>query len=43
MTRWTEALAQGKAPQVVLSSTHMSAIEFASLEDLKAYAVDLDD
>ena len=43
VTRWTEALAQGKAPQVVLSSTHMSAIEFASLEDLKAYAVDLDD
>ena len=43
VTRWTEALAAGKAPQVVLSSTHMSAIEFASLDDLKAYAVDLDD
>jgi uncharacterized protein (DUF2237 family) len=43
VTRWTEALAAGKAPQVVLNSTHMSAIEFASLDDLKAYAVDLDD
>ncbi len=40
MLRWKEALENGCAPQVVLEATHMSAIEFASLEDLKAHAVD---
>ena len=40
VTRWTEALAAGTAPKVVLEATHMSAIEFASLKDLKAYAVE---
>lgn len=38
MLRWKEALENGCAPQVILESTHMSAIEFASLEDLKAHA-----
>ena len=37
--RWTEALRAGFAPRVVLESTHMSSLEFASLEDLKAYSV----
>jgi uncharacterized protein (DUF2237 family) len=37
--RWTEALAAGVAPPVVLESTHMSSIEFASLDDLKSHAV----
>ena len=40
MSRWKEALEAGCAPQVVLEATHMSAIEFVSLDDLKAHAVD---
>jgi uncharacterized protein len=36
--RWTEALEAGAAPQVVLESTHMSTIEFASLVDLKSHS-----
>lgn len=40
VSRWKEALEAGCAPQVILEATHMSAIEFVSLEDLKAHAVD---
>lgn len=40
MLRWKEALEAGCAPQVKLEATHMSAIEFVSLEDLKAHAID---
>jgi uncharacterized protein (DUF2237 family) len=40
VTRWVEAFQAGMAPQVVLEATHMSAIEFADLEDLKRHAVD---
>lgn len=36
--RWKEALAAGMAPQVVLEATHMSALEFVSLEDLQDHA-----
>lgn len=36
--RWTEALEAGVAPPIHLESTHASAIEFASLEDLEAHA-----
>lgn len=39
VTRWQEALAAGCAPQVVLEATHESALEFVSLEDLRAHAV----
>ena len=38
--RWTQALEAGMAPPVVLASTHVSTLEFASLEDLKAHAID---
>jgi uncharacterized protein len=38
--RWKEAYDAGVAPGVVLSATHMSALEFASLEELKEHAVD---
>ncbi|TWT84360.1 hypothetical protein CA13_58380 [Planctomycetes bacterium CA13] len=38
--RWKEAYDAGKAPPVVLESTHISALEFASLEELTQYAVD---
>ncbi|MCB9850604.1 MAG: DUF2237 domain-containing protein [Phycisphaerales bacterium] len=36
--RWKEALDAGVAPPVVLEATHISALEFVSLEDLKAHA-----
>ncbi len=39
VSRWQEAFLAGVAPQVVLEATHMSAIEFADLEDLKRFAV----
>ena len=38
--RWQEALDAGVAPPVVLKSTHISALEFLSLADLRAYALD---
>jgi len=37
--RWREALQNQVAPPVVLEATHISAIEFVTLEDLKAHAV----
>ena len=39
VTRWKEALEAGMAPAVVLSGTHISALEFVSLEDLQRHAV----
>ena len=39
VTRWKEALDEGMAPAVVLSATHVSALEFVSLEDLQRHAV----
>jgi uncharacterized protein (DUF2237 family) len=38
--RWKEALAAGVAPEVVLASTHIRALDFVTIEQLKAYAVD---
>ena len=38
--RWTQALEAGMAPPVVLAATHVSTLEFASLEDLKEHAID---
>ncbi|MCA9728202.1 MAG: DUF2237 domain-containing protein [Candidatus Eisenbacteria bacterium] len=37
--RWKEALDAGFAPPVVLEATHISALEFVDLADLKASAV----
>ena len=37
--RWTEALKAGAAPPVVLEASHMSSLEFALLEDLKAHSI----
>jgi uncharacterized protein (DUF2237 family) len=37
--RWKEALDAGVAPPVVLESTHMLALEFVSLDVLKAHAL----
>ena len=36
--RWKEALEAGLAPPVVVEATHISAIEFVSVEDLQAHA-----
>jgi hypothetical protein len=38
-SRWAEALAAGMACPVMLESCHISALEFVSLDDLKAHAV----
>jgi uncharacterized protein (DUF2237 family) len=38
--RWKEALAAGVACPVVLAATHISTLEFVSLEDLQAHAAD---
>jgi uncharacterized protein (DUF2237 family) len=38
--RWKEAYDAGRAPQVVLEATHISALEFASLEELQEHAAD---
>ncbi len=39
VTRWKEALDAGCAPKVNLAATHMSTLEFVSLEDLQAHSV----
>lgn len=36
--RWKEALEAGVAPPVVLDATHVSTLEFVTLEDLEAHA-----
>jgi uncharacterized protein (DUF2237 family) len=40
VTRWKDALEAGVAPPVVLAATHMSALEFVSLEELMEHALD---
>ena len=40
VTRWKEALEVGCAPQVDLRATHISSLEFVTLDDLKRHAVD---
>ena len=37
--RWREALEAGVAPPVDLEATHISALEFVSLDDLKKHAI----
>ena len=39
VTRWKDALEADCAPQVVLEATHISALEWVSLEELQAHAV----
>ncbi|SDT88943.1 hypothetical protein SAMN05444156_0460 [Verrucomicrobium sp. GAS474] len=39
VTRWMEALEAGMAPAVHLEASHISALEFVSLEDLQSHAV----
>ncbi|MEL7155254.1 MAG: DUF2237 domain-containing protein [Actinomycetota bacterium] len=37
--RWVEALEAGCAPRVVLASTHIAMLEYASLAELEAHSV----
>jgi uncharacterized protein (DUF2237 family) len=39
--RWKEAYEAGVAPPVVLEATHISALEFVSLEELREHAVEV--
>ncbi len=38
--RWKEAFDAGKAPQVVLEATHALTLEWASLSELSAHAIE---
>ncbi|HEX5051916.1 MAG TPA: DUF2237 domain-containing protein [Planctomycetota bacterium] len=38
-SRWVEALEEGKAPRVVLESTHERTLEFVPLATLQRYAI----
>lgn len=38
--RWKEAYDAGMAPKVHLEATHISALEYASLEELQEFATD---
>ena len=39
VTRWKQALDAGAAPPVVLAATHISALEFVTLDELTEHAV----
>ena len=39
--RWQEALLAGKAPRVMLASTHINSLAVIDLADLKKHALDL--
>jgi len=41
-SRWKEAFDAGVAPNVDLAATHVSALEYASLEELKRHALPTD-
>lgn len=42
VTRWRDALEAGCAPKVSLRATHISTLEFVTLDDLKRHAIDND-
>jgi uncharacterized protein (DUF2237 family) len=42
-SRWQEAFRAGAAPPVVLAATHIRALEWISLDELRRYSVDGDD
>lgn len=39
--RWQQAFEAGMAPKVVLSATHVGALEIIDLKDMKRFAIDL--
>lgn len=40
VSRWKEAYRAGVAPPVKLEATHISTLEFVSLEELREYAIE---
>lgn len=38
--RWVEAYEAGVAPRIVLASTHLSTLEFVTLDELKKFSLD---
>jgi uncharacterized protein (DUF2237 family) len=40
--RWVQAYQAGKAPQVLLESTHEKTLSYAPLDILRQYAIDKD-
>ncbi|MDT7558103.1 MAG: uncharacterized protein QOI68_2573, partial [Pseudonocardiales bacterium] len=42
-SRWAEALAVGRAPEVVLEATHARTLEWVDLKDLRQHAVEARD
>ncbi|MCA9079462.1 MAG: DUF2237 domain-containing protein [Planctomycetaceae bacterium] len=40
VSRWQEAHVAGVAPRVVLEATHISTLEFVTLEELQEFAVE---
>lgn len=40
VTRWQEALEAGVAPRVRLEATHISALEYVDLDDLRQHALE---
>lgn len=41
VSRWEDAFLAGVAPRIVLAATHERALDIVELEELKAYALDL--
>jgi uncharacterized protein len=39
-SRWQQAFEAGMPPKVRLAATHLSALEYSSLADLRAHAID---
>lgn len=39
-SRWKEAFEAGMAPKVVLEATHLQALEWVTLDDLRAHVAD---
>ena len=39
--RWQEAFEAGMAPRVVLAATHVGALDYCALADLKRHAIDV--
>ncbi len=40
VSRWHEAFLAGKAPKVLMASTHISALEWVSLEELQQHSIE---
>lgn len=43
VSRWAEAKRAGVAPPVLLASTHIKALDFVSLSELREHALDIEE